>query len=706
MKSTNDSNIIGEDRNALIMRTTARNTGRNGKHVGIGKIGGGSVGLPKMGAMPSYDGGGDVPQDQVAVVHEGEKVLTPEQAEVYRAAQGQTELIPTKKSAQSDGLIPTQKPEPSGATDAERLAVKTDQQKAMGQGVNGLVRLGTANLHAKSLGITPVSMSTDNTEQPAAPQLIASNVTPAAPQQVQRIGIPRIADVPSTAAPATGSTEDLEARGLAARTQPAPGLVPLGFKAQLAQLKQDHSDALAERSPEGKVKADYILAQINDLQKSNPYGSAQNHPGVLGKIGHIAAGIGNIAGDILAPKTMSLIPGTQLNKGLAANKLQEETQADQRAATASDVANAKEEPKAPSLHELTGGAVDPQHPELGRQQALYNEKTGEISYKGPAKPEKLAASETPANDTQIAEATTQLPAITRALTPDERKAFAFPTGYKPTVPEIKANNELASKANAEKLAGNRDAFEKAKQDAADTKLKKQDTLNEQVAHDIAPMDAHSLSRLKDITSMRSEDREDVYVRAHKLNQDFSTAEVDRRVKMLDDFTNGKSAQNIQSFGTFFEHAGNASQIVNGLRNGATPKIANVAINKLEKEGWGTTATQLSAALEPVRKEFEGFLLGGRALYADDRKAAETILSDSSTPAQVQSALKVLAHTASARYNEMNNRFKNTMKVNIDEGAGPLAPEAYDAAGHLGITEMGGMELKNGKQGYGWYPKEK
>src|SRR6185312_16044344 len=51
--------------------------------------------------------------------------------------------------------------------------------------------------------------------------------------------------------------------------------------------------------------------------KEHPWGSAiSEHPGVLGKIFHGIAKAGNIAGDILAPGTMALIPGTDLNKTL------------------------------------------------------------------------------------------------------------------------------------------------------------------------------------------------------------------------------------------------------------------------------------------------------------------------------------------------------------------------------------------------------
>jgi hypothetical protein len=43
-------------------------------------------------------------------------------------------------------------------------------------------------------------------------------------------------------------------------------------------------------------------------------GLAPNHPGIIGKIGHVLSVAGNIAGDIFAPSTMELIPGTDLNR--------------------------------------------------------------------------------------------------------------------------------------------------------------------------------------------------------------------------------------------------------------------------------------------------------------------------------------------------------------------------------------------------------
>jgi len=88
----------------------------------------------------------------------------------------------------------------------------------------------------------------------------------------------------------------------------ATRLQPIGFKAR---------EALPMTSPgvAAGSAADYQnrLQKIED-EKAHPWGSEENHPGFGGKLAHIAAKVGNIAGDIVAPATMALIPGTDLNR--------------------------------------------------------------------------------------------------------------------------------------------------------------------------------------------------------------------------------------------------------------------------------------------------------------------------------------------------------------------------------------------------------
>lgn len=207
---------------------------------------------------------------------------------------------------------------------------------------------------------------------------------------------------------------------------------------------------------------------------------------------------------------------------------------------------------------------------------------------------------------------------------------------------------------------------------------------EEIAQSLA---SGNLSRIRDITSMRDSRREQLFHRTLQINPKFSTADLDRRIKNEDYYANGKGAANIQSFGTFLEHGGAAIDAATAINQG-NPKLLNKPINWWKTNMSGDPAFQsFVVALEPVRKEFEGFLLGGRALYGDDRKQAEIILNDSSSLGQVQAALKQMGHTAQARMNEENFRYK---KVSGHDLVDPFSPEALEGARKIGVNLGGGQ----------------
>lgn len=102
---------------------------------------------------------------------------------------------------------------------------------------------------------------------------------------------------------------------------PESGLQPIGQKSPVKTLSFAERQALPLISP-GTPAGSSAFYQ-NKLERAvdrqeNPWGSAENHPGFLGKLAHVGARIGNVAGDVLAPGTMALIPGTDLN-----NRIQE-----------------------------------------------------------------------------------------------------------------------------------------------------------------------------------------------------------------------------------------------------------------------------------------------------------------------------------------------------------------------------------------------
>jgi hypothetical protein len=197
-----------------------------------------------------------------------------------------------------------------------------------------------------------------------------------------------------------------------------------------------------------------------------------------------------------------------------------------------------------------------------------------------------------------------------------------------------------------------------------------------------------LTRLKDIASLRGDQRLQIYDIAKQTaaaaGRTFSVSEVDRQIRNEDYYANGKGADSLRSFNTFLEHAGAASDAVNQIRLSAVPVI-NKPLNWWREHLSGSPELQqLVGSLEPVRKEFEGYLLGGHALHTDDRKAAETILSDNSSPAQIQQALKTMGHTAVARAREENYRYKKLAKHDLQDA---FSPEAIEGARKIG-TELG------------------
>jgi hypothetical protein len=98
----------------------------------------------------------------------------------------------------------------------------------------------------------------------------------------------------------------------------SPQLPALNFKQRQAL------PTVSEGTPAGS-SAFYgnKIARIED-QEANPYGSADNHPGTLGKIGHVLGTIGNDIGEVADPAAMARIPGTNANRLAQEQNLQKQ----------------------------------------------------------------------------------------------------------------------------------------------------------------------------------------------------------------------------------------------------------------------------------------------------------------------------------------------------------------------------------------------
>lgn len=137
-----------------------------------------------------------------------------------------------------------------------------------------------------------------------------------------------------------GAAAPMEAEPIASGVQ-IPKLEPLNFKQRQALPTFSPGVQASANNPE------FFQNQIERIedQKANPYGSAENHPGVIGHILHGLAKAGNIAGDIVAPGVMANVPGTEMNRAVR------EQTAEKNEAGAETRQVAEEESKTKALHE-------------------------------------------------------------------------------------------------------------------------------------------------------------------------------------------------------------------------------------------------------------------------------------------------------------------------------------------------------------------
>lgn len=138
----------------------------------------------------------------------------------------------------------------------------------------------------------------------AAPHMAVDPVAAAATGEDRARMLKQAGEQPVGAAP--------EVTGLR-KIAPAAGELPVTAPKQLPNLTFKERQALPTVSPGVPAGSSGFyrneIERIED-QKRNPWGSPENRPGVLGKIGHVLGKIGNVAGDITG--ATANVPGTDL----------------------------------------------------------------------------------------------------------------------------------------------------------------------------------------------------------------------------------------------------------------------------------------------------------------------------------------------------------------------------------------------------------
>ena len=201
------------------------------------------------------------------------------------------------------------------------------------------------------------------------------------------------------------------------------------------------------------------------------------------------------------------------------------------------------------------------------------------------------------------------------------------------------------------------------------------------------------ANVKDLASMRGNAREvlqnAVIAEAQARGLDISKwgeAALTTKTNMYKEYrdTNkNKVGANIVAFRTFLDHADDALQANETWRRANSP-LLNKPISWLAQNATNDPAyIQFKTALLPPSKEFMNFLNAGHAEQVADTTAMANILgSDSSTPAQIEIALKTLSKSADKRLAELASSYNSTMGVTMPE---MLTPKAKDILNRMGTN---------------------
>lgn len=304
--------------------------------------------LPTQGT-PVYDEGGDVGdandgKHQVAVLQDGEKVLTPEEAAQYnkehpeQAGKGPSEEINAPNPEEvNPKAAPVQMAENAPPPTPARAAMQpivpkepdtTDMKQYPSKGFQPANQPQT--MEPTQTQVQPRDMS----QQPAAepepsPKDVFQKQKETAAKKGDLVGLgaaiigERSVAPPSVTAGAGGP----EAQ------PPRTGAVPdseikdpqQAFKQKINNYKQAYQSALDEFTPEGQKRAAGIKEAMLNYMRENPYGSAGNHPGIVGKIEHGLARAAEVIGEptTIGQAIESAIPGSPIGMKMQEKQAQE-----------------------------------------------------------------------------------------------------------------------------------------------------------------------------------------------------------------------------------------------------------------------------------------------------------------------------------------------------------------------------------------------
>lgn len=123
-------------------------------------------------------------------------------------------------------------------------------------------------------------------------------------------------------------------------------------------------------------------------------------------------------------------------------------------------------------------------------------------------------------------------------------------------------------------------------------------------------------------------------------------------------TSGKGGDQIQALNTLHAHADDFLGNINQLAN-IRPSLLNTPINKLKTWSGDPNVPATVARMLALRTEYMNALNNNHALTKEDKEDAQQLLNLNQSPAQWQSVVQQIQHTADLRGSQTNARYRAT-----------------------------------------------
>jgi hypothetical protein len=169
-----------------------------------------------------------------------------------------------------------------------------------------------------------------------------------------------------------------------------------------------------------------------------------------------------------------------------------------------------------------------------------------------------------------------------------------------------------------------------------------------------------------------------------LNPSWTQQMYTTKQKASSDFATGEDGKAIASFNQFLVHADDARIGSERLQRTNSPWL-NKPINEIKRDGMGQPGVPaLMTDIFAARNEWQNFIKNGHAADLADTEAGRQIMSDSSSPAQIQAALMEMGKQAVGRLDQVDSKWRRTWGGHYP---GLISNTGREAANNLGLGDL-------------------